>query len=151
MQYSIIKTHLGDFGIFVNREALTKIILPNKLKLIALKPTHRNQYFLIMKEVRVQLKQYFKGDLKHFNLKTDLVDISLFYKKALKAVGKIPYATTKSYKEVANNIGSPRGHRAVANANAINPIPIVIPCHRVIKSNGELGGYGGGSKLKKTY
>ena len=101
-----------------------------------------------MKEVRVQLKQYFQGDLKYFNLKTDF-HISLFYKKALKAVGEIPYATTKSYKEVANNIGSPSGHRAVANANAINPIPIVIPCHRVIKSNGELGGYGGGNQLKK--
>ena len=101
-----------------------------------------------MKEVRVQLKQYFQGDLKYFNLKTDL-HISLFYKKALKEVGMIPYATTKSYKQVANNIGSPNGHRAVANANAKNPIPIVIPCHRVIKSNGELGGYGGGSHLKK--
>ena len=101
-----------------------------------------------MKEVRAQLKQYFQGDLKLFNLKTDLY-MSLFYKRALRAVGKIPYATTKSYKEVTNNIGSPNGHRAVANANAKNLIPIVIPCHRVIKSNGELGGYGGGSKLKK--
>ena len=127
---------------------MTKIILPNKLKLIALKQTHKNQYFLIMKEVRVQLEQYFQGDLKYFNLKIDF-HISLFYKKALKAVEKIPYATTKSYKEIANNIGSPRGHRAVANANVINPIPIVIPCHRVIKSNGELGGYGGGNQLKK--
>ena len=111
---------------------MTKIILPNRLKLIALEPTPKNQYFLIMKEVRFQLEQYFQGDLKDFNLKTDF-HISFFYKKALKTVGKIPYATTKSYKEVANNIGSPRGHRAVANANAINPIPIVIPCHRVIK------------------
>ena len=101
-----------------------------------------------MKEVRVQLKQYFQGDLKYFNLKTDL-RISLFYKRTLNAVGMIPYATTKSYKEVANNIGSPNGHRAVANANAKNPIPIVIPCHRIIKSNGELGGYGGDSQLKK--
>ena len=101
-----------------------------------------------MKEVRVQLKQYFQGDLKYFNITTDF-HISPFYKKTLKAVGKITYATTKSYKEVANNIGSPNGHRAVANANAKNLIPIVIPCHRVIKSNGELGGYGGGSKLKK--
>ena len=101
-----------------------------------------------MKEVRVQLKQYFQGDLKYFNIKTDF-HISLFYKKALKAVEKITYATTKSYKEVANNIGSPNSYRAVANANAKNPIPIVIPCHRVIKSNGELGGYGGGSQLKK--
>ena len=101
-----------------------------------------------MKEVKFQLEQYFQGDLKYFNLKTDF-HISLFYKKALNAVGKIPYAITKSYKEVANNIGSPNSHRAVANANAKNLIPIVIPCHRVIKSNGELGGYGGGSKLKK--
>ena len=101
-----------------------------------------------MKEVRFQLKQYFQGDLKYFSLKTDLY-ISLFYQRALKTVGKIPYATTKSYKEVANNIGSPNGHRAVANANTKNPIPIVIPCHRVIKSNGESGGYGGGSQLKK--
>ena len=101
-----------------------------------------------MKEVKVQLEQYFQGDLKYFNLKTDF-HISLFYKKVLKAVGKTPYATTKSYKEVANNIGSPNSHRAVANANAKNLIPIVIPCHRVIKSNGELGGYGGGSQLKK--
>ncbi len=101
-----------------------------------------------MKKVRVQLEQYFQGDLKHFDLKTDLYT-SLFYKKALKAVEKIPYATTKSYKAIANNIGSSNCHRAVANANAINPIPIVIPCHRVIKSNGDLGGYGGGSQLKK--
>ena len=127
---------------------MTKIILPNRLKLIALEPTPKNQYFLIMKEVRFQLEQYFQGDLKYFNLKTDFY-ISLFYKKVLKAVEKIPYAATKSYKEVAINIGSPNGYRAVANANAKNPIPIVIPCHRVIKSNGELGGYGGGSKLKK--
>ena len=101
-----------------------------------------------MKEARTQLKEYFQGEVKPFNLKIDL-NVPRFYKKALKVVEKIPYATTKSYKKVAINIGSPNGHRAVANANAKNPIPIVIPCHRVIKSNGELGGYGGGSKLKK--
>ena len=102
-----------------------------------------------MKEVRTQIKQFFQGDIKSFNLKID-INISLFYKKTLMTVEKIPYATTKSYKEIANNIGSPNGHRAVANANAKNPIPIVIPCHRVIKSNGELGGFRGGSALKKN-
>ena len=101
-----------------------------------------------MKEVRTQLRQYFEGNLKSFNLKKNIA-ISNFYKKALNAVENIPYAFTKSYKEVANKICSPNGHRAVANANAKNPIPIVIPCHRVVKSNGELGGYRGGSKLKK--
>ena len=128
---------------------MTKIILPNRLKLIGLEQTRKNQYFLIMKEVRVQLEKYFQGDLKYFNLKTEF-HISLFYEEALKEVEKITYATTKSYKEVANNIGSPNSHRAVANANAKNPIPIVVPCHRVIKSNGELGGYRGGSQLKKN-
>ena len=54
-----------------------------------------------------------------------------------------------SYKDIANNIKSPRGYRAVANANARNPIPIIIPCHRVIKSNGDFGEYGGGSISKK--
>ena len=101
-----------------------------------------------MKEVRDQIEKYSQGDLKYFNLKTDL-RISIFYKKSLRVVRKIPYANTKSYKEVANNIGSPNGYRAVANANAVNPIPIVIPCHRVIKSDGKLGGYGGGNQLKK--
>ena len=72
-----------------------------------------------------------------------------FFKKALDEVKKIPYANTKSYKEIANNIKLPKGHRVVANANACNPIPIIIPCHRVIKSNGKLGGYGGGNILKK--
>ena len=75
--------------------------------------------------------------------------MSTFFVNTLKEVKKIPYGFTRSYKCIANNIKSPRGHRAVANANARNPIPIIIPCHRVIKSNGEFGEYGGGSVLKK--
>ena len=75
--------------------------------------------------------------------------MSTFFVNTLKEVKKIPYGFTRSYKEIANNIKSPKGHRAVANANARNPIPIIIPCHRVIKSNGEFGEYGGGSVLKK--
>ena len=75
--------------------------------------------------------------------------MSTFFINTLEEVKKIPYGSTRSYKEIANKIKSPRGHRAVANANARNPIPIIIPCHRVIRSNGEFGEYGGGSILKK--
>ena len=75
--------------------------------------------------------------------------MSTFFISTLEEVKKIPYGSTMSYKDIANKIKSPRGHRAVANANARNPIPIIIPCHRVIKSNGDFGEYGGGSILKK--
>ena len=101
-----------------------------------------------MIKVRSQLEQYFKGVRQSFDLKVDL-NMSTFFIKTLKEVKKIPYGSTRSYKDIANNIKSPRAHRAVANANARNPIPIIIPCHRVIKSNGKFGEYGGGGILKK--
>ena len=103
-----------------------------------------------MIKVRSQLNQYFKGTRQSFDLKDELkLNMSTFFVNTLKEVKKIPYGSTRSYKEIAHNIKSPKGHRAVANANARNPIPIIIPCHRVIKSNGEFGEYGGGSVLKK--
>tara|TARA_B100000401_G_C52579092_1_gene611687 strand:+ start:349 stop:699 length:351 start_codon:yes stop_codon:yes gene_type:complete len=101
-----------------------------------------------MIKVRSQLNQYFEGVRQSFDLNSYL-NLPTFFIKTLKEVEKIPYGYTRSYKNIANNIKSPMGHRAVANANARNPIPIIIPCHRVIKSNGEFGKYGGGSVLKK--
>ena len=101
-----------------------------------------------MIKARSQLDQYFKGFRKSFDLKIRL-SIPSFFIDTLNEVKKIPYAHTTSYKEIAYNIKSPKGHRAVANANALNPVPIIIPCHRVIKSNGEIGGYSGSSILKK--
>ena len=72
-----------------------------------------------------------------------------FQIKVWQEIEKIPYGETRTYKDIAIAIGKPNAHRAVANANARNPIPIIIPCHRVIKSNGDFGEYGGGSILKK--
>ena len=134
------------FGIFVNQDALVNIILPNNLKSIEAKTLKTKSTFMI--KARSQLDQYFKGFRKSFDLKIHL-RIPAFFIDTLKEVKKIPYAHTRSYKEIAYNIKSPKGHRAVANANALNPVPIIIPCHRVIKSNGEIGGYSGSSILKK--
>ena len=125
---------------------MTKIILPNSVKSIKTVPSKDKSTFMI--KVRSQLDQYFKGVRQSFDLKVDL-NMSTFFINTLEEVKKIPYGSTMSYKDIANNIKSPRGHRAVANANARNPIPIIIPCHRVIKSNGDFGEYGGGSALKK--
>ena len=77
---------------------------------------------------------------------------SYFQKLVWKEIEKIPYGKTKSYKDIAIQIGNPKSSRAVANACGKNPLPIIRPCHRVICSNGEIGGYSanGGVKLKKA-
>ena len=126
---------------------MTKIILPNSIKSIKTVPSKNKSSFML--KVSSQLNQYFEGVRQTFDLKVDL-NMSTFFINTLEEVKKIPYGSTMSYKDIANNIKSPRGHRAVANANARNPIPIIIPCHRVIKSNGDFGEYGGGSILKKN-
>ena len=146
LEFSIIHSQFGDFGIYIQQDTLTKIILPNSIKSIKTIPSENKSSFMI--KVHSQLNQYFEGVRQKFDLNADL-NMSTFFINTLEEVKKIPYGSTRSYKDIANNIKSPRGHRAVANANARNPIPIVIPCHRVIKSNGDFGEYGGGSILKK--
>jgi methylated-DNA-[protein]-cysteine S-methyltransferase len=95
-----------------------------------------------------QLKEYFDGKRKAFDLKLDLRG-SDFKKAALKKVMKIPFGETKTYGGIAKEMGNPNASRAVGSANRTNPVPIVIPCHRVIGSNGALVGYGGGLKMKQ--
>ena len=95
-----------------------------------------------------QLKKYLKGDLKLFDCKTDFKGTP-FQKKVWSALAKIPYGQTRSYKEIAQSIGHPKAFRAVGNANGQNSIPLIIPCHRVIESNGGLGGFGHGIEVKR--
>jgi O-6-methylguanine DNA methyltransferase len=94
-----------------------------------------------------QLTSYFEGRLKKFTLKLD-IHASPFQKKVLERVATIPYGSTMTYGEIARAIGNPRASRAVGSANANNNLPIVVPCHRVVASNG-LGSYGGGLEMKK--
>jgi len=100
------------------------------------------------KEVLSQLKKYLKGQLKRFDCPLDFKGTS-FQKKVWSKLAKIPYGQTRSYKDVAQAIGHPEAFRAVGNANGCNSVPLIIPCHRVIESNGGLGGFGHGLKVKK--
>jgi methylated-DNA-[protein]-cysteine S-methyltransferase len=95
-----------------------------------------------------QLKKYLKGELQHFDCKVDFRGTP-FQKKVWSALAKIPYGRTRSYRDIARAIGHPKAFRAVGNANGQNSIPLIIPCHRVIESNGGLGGFGHGIKVKK--
>jgi methylated-DNA-[protein]-cysteine S-methyltransferase len=99
-------------------------------------------------KILTQLKRYLKRELKHFDCPLDMRGTS-FEKKVWSALKKIPYGTTRSYKDIAKNIGHPKAFRAVGNANGCNAIPLIVPCHRVIESNGGLGGFGHGLKVKK--
>jgi methylated-DNA-[protein]-cysteine S-methyltransferase len=95
-----------------------------------------------------QLKKYVEGRLKRFDCRLDLQGTP-FQRKVWKALLKIPYGRTRSYQDIARAIGHPKAFRAVGNANGSNPVSIIAPCHRVIESNGGLGGYGHGLKFKK--
>jgi methylated-DNA-[protein]-cysteine S-methyltransferase len=95
-----------------------------------------------------QLTEYFDGSRRIFDLPFDLVGTD-FQKKVWLALSKIPFGKTVSYKQIAENIGNPKAVRAVGLANNRNPIPIIIPCHRVIGANGNLVGYGGGLEMKR--
>jgi methylated-DNA-[protein]-cysteine S-methyltransferase len=99
--------------------------------------------------VRRELEEYFAGRRRRFDLKLDWSLITPFARRILRKTAAIPYGGHLSYAEVAAEAGSPRGARAAGNALGSNPIPIVIPCHRVLHSGGGLGGYGGGLDRKR--
>jgi methylated-DNA-[protein]-cysteine S-methyltransferase len=96
-----------------------------------------------------QLEAYFAGDRTTFEVQLDLVGTA-FQRRVWAALMTIPYGETRSYGEIARQIGSPGAFRAVGLANGHNPIGIIVPCHRVIGSNGSLTGYGGGLDRKRA-
>lgn len=98
---------------------------------------------------RQQLEEYFAGDRKDFDLPLK-IEGTEFQVSVLKALQEIPYGQTVSYGEIAKRIGRPKAVRAVGAANGRNPIPIVVPCHRVIGSSGDLTGFGGGLDTKEA-
>lgn len=103
----------------------------------------------LLLEAKNQLLAYFKGERKTFDLPLNPKG-TIFQKKVWQALMEIPYGKTASYGEIAKIVGSPKGARAVGMANHVNPIVVIVPCHRVIGANGKLVGYGGGVD-KKVY
>ena len=102
----------------------------------------------LIAEAARQLTCYFAGSLEAFTVPLDLRGTP-FQRLVWQALQQIPYGRTISYKQLAAQVGSPNGFRAVGAANGRNPVPIIVPCHRVIQSGGGLGGFGGGLELKR--
>ena len=108
----------------------------------------RNDRNPLLGEAMRQLRAYFAGALREFSLPLDLTGTG-FQKRVWCELLAIPYGETRSYGQIAAAIGSPNAGQAVGAANGANPIPIVVPCHRVIGADGKLVGYGGGLALKR--
>jgi len=102
----------------------------------------------LLRQAVEQLRAYFAGELRDFDLTLDMQGTG-FQTRVWHELRNIPYGETRSYSFVANTIGAPKAVRAVGAANGRNPIPIVVPCHRVIGAGGSLVGYGGGLPLKR--
>ena len=90
-----------------------------------------------------QLEQYFQGCLQQFDLSVDISSLTLFQQQVLRLTMEIPYGTVLTYGQLAKRVGSPKAARAVGGALAANPIPVIIPCHRVLASTGALTGFSG--------
>ena len=120
----------------------------NILEISFNKPNYREKETALIKKAFSELEEYFNGQRKTFDLPLKL-EGTVFQKKVWQELIKIPYGKTISYKELAKAVGNEKACRAVGMANNKNKIMIVIPCHRVIGSNGNLTGYAGGLNIKK--
>jgi len=148
--YKFIVTPVGKLKLIGSENGLFAILwedeVENKYNLPTLK--QNDQYALFLKTEK-QMKEYFDGKRKDFDLKLDLNFGTSFQRNTWKALTEIPYGEVRTYGEQAVKVGNPKAFRAVGNANGKNPLPIVVPCHRVIASGGRLGGFGGGLSVKK--
>lgn len=100
-------------------------------------------------EVNEVFQKYFDGSLTRLDLPLDILSGTLFQRKVWSMLKNIPFGQVRSYKWVSEELGMPEAGRAVGNANGKNPIPIIIPCHRVICANGKIGGFSSGMEIKK--
>ena len=100
-------------------------------------------------EIRRELDLYFEGKLTDFDLPLDWQLSRDFRRRVLRAIARIPYGQTRSYTQMAISAGNERAVRAAGTACGTNPLPLVVPCHRVLRSGGTLGGYGGGLPMKE--
>ncbi len=141
--YSIMNTPVGIITLVCRREKLIELNFGEKHP-----ASMQRDHSLITEPWMQEIQQYFEGKRKNFDLPFE-INGTEFECRVWKTLCLIPYGETCSYKKVAECVGNFRGFRAVGMANSKNKIPIIIPCHRVISSDGTLGGYSGGLQIKR--
>ena len=146
-RYTQIESPVGPLLLAADDAGLRQILFVNGRRPARPDPSWKQDAAPLKKTIS-QLRSYFAGELEEFDLPLTPEGTS-FQQDVWRRLCEIPYGETISYGELARRIGNPNASRAVGLANGSNPIPIVIPCHRVIGSNGKLTGYGGGLPIKE--
>ncbi|PXW21583.1 methylated-DNA--[protein]-cysteine S-methyltransferase [Pantoea sp. JKS000250] len=145
-----IATPVGELKLVASDSGLAGILWENDdPKRTRFLPQTRNDDHPILIETERQLSEYFTGERHCFELPLDMVGTD-FQKKVWQALVAIPFGETRSYSQIAREIGHPQAVRAVGAANGRNPLSIVAPCHRVIGANGKLTGFAGGLDIKAS-
>ena len=149
--YDAMSSPVGSLTILASTKGIHRILWENETNTqicdVILKNFERNVCHEIITQTKQQLTEYFEGKRKVFNLPLCL-DGTAFQIQVWEELCKIPYGETISYGEQARRLGDKNKARAVGLSNGLNPIPIIVPCHRVIGSNGSLTGFGGGLENK---
>jgi methylated-DNA-[protein]-cysteine S-methyltransferase len=148
MFYDYFETGLiGTLTLVGDEEGLRHVVFPKEKNCFIIHADwkQRPEFF---EPVKAQFRAYFKGKLKQFDVALAPVGTA-FQLKVWQALRNIPYGELVSYKALAEAIGNPKAVRAVGGANGKNPIPIIVPCHRCVGSDGSLTGFGGGLDIKK--
>lgn len=154
MNLAVIETSIGWIGVAFSERGLAGIQLPRASRAQTLANLQRDfpQAALVDAaplEIARELREYAEGKRRQFTLPLDWSAVKPFQRRVLEVAYQIPCGETRTYGWVAREIGKPRAARAVGRALATNPIPIILPCHRVLGSDGGLHGYGGGLPLKR--
>ena len=142
----VMSSPVGKLTLVASKNGLVAIDVRNNAKQVVTAKDASAQSILL--KTKKQLEQYFAGKRTSFDVALDLVGTE-FQVKAWRALCRIPFGKTISYGQQASNIKKPKAFRAVGSANGKNPIPIIVPCHRVVAGDGSLGGYSLGLKMKK--
>ncbi len=154
--YATLDTPLGTAMVAATDRGLVRVMLPNDsvdetLERLAadLSPRLLELPSRVDRERR-ELDEYFGGRRQEFELSLDWrLTTTDFYRRVLRATAKLPFGATATYAEMAAEAGNPRAYRAAGSALGHNPIPIVVPCHRVLRAGGDIGQYGGGPEMKE--
>jgi methylated-DNA-[protein]-cysteine S-methyltransferase len=147
ISFTYLETSIGSLLLTSADSGLHSVLFPKNGRRAVPDPGWHEDASPLREPIR-QLRAYFAGELEEFDL-TLAPQGTPFQQKVWGELCRIPYGETISYGELAKRLGNPNASRAVGLANGSNPIPIIIPCHRVIGSNGKLTGYGGGLPLKE--
>lgn len=140
---------LAQLNLAASPSGITRVLL-RRGKSTAPATTERGRIGRIIAQARKELGEYFAGERTYFTVPVDLSQVPSFERSALEIAAGIPYGEVRSYKWIAERLGKPDAARAVGNAMAGNPVPVIVPCHRVVKTDGSLGGYSFGLLRKEA-